>query len=284
MKKLLLIITLISTSSIYGQYSDYYYVDEYAYESSETTEDDNEYTYKNIATIDYKVLHLINAKNERNRLKNAFYDYEGEKEIALEVAINPIEGFEFGIEKTDEVTNEIANYYGFKKFNISYITPHSSLFINTGTGRYKNVSADGVTTTIVFNAPRYNVKDLDYDILKEVELKKIKVGELNKATSINGDTALYVHKKEVTKSTVFGASGYLSTIIWEDFSMYTISDNYLSFDTKERNGIWHSVKVKYCGDNETVTFEQLEGRKHYLKPLIEMIIATGEIWDIKHLK
>jgi len=45
------------------------------------------------------------------------------------------------------------------------------------------------------------------------------------------------------------------------------------------NGVNHSVFVRYYGDKDEVTFEQIEGRKYYLKRLIEKIISTATVYN-----
>ena len=49
-------------------------------------------------------------------------------------------------------------------------------------------------------------------------------------------------------------------------------------------GVEILVKVRYHGDKDDVTFEQLEGRRYYLKELIEKIISTAKVNDIVLLK
>ena len=50
------------------------------------------------------------------------------------------------------------------------------------------------------------------------------------------------------------------------------------------NGIEVRVKVRYYGNKKELTFEQLEGRKYYLKGLIEKIIATARLQDVVLIK
>ena len=87
----------------------------------------------------------------------------------------------------------------------------------------------------------------------------------------------------MARATVFGFRGFKSTIIWEDNYQYTITDNYNSFDKSIGNGIFYSVKVRTYGNKNEVTFEKLEGRRYYLKRLIEKIISTASVTDVKLL-
>ena len=44
------------------------------------------------------------------------------------------------------------------------------------------------------------------------------------------------------------------------------------------------IKVRYYGNKSEVDFEKLEGRRYYLKPLIEKIVSTAKINDLEILK
>ena len=70
----------------------------------------------------------------------------------------------------------------------------------------------------------------------------------------------FLHKKDVNKTKVFGKSGFLQTLIFEDDYEYIIKDNYYAI----YDGIVFVAGVRYKGDKDEVTFEDLEGRRHYL--------------------
>src|SRR5690606_13409338 len=93
---------------------------------------------------------------------------------------------------------------------------------------------------------------------------------------------IYVHKKDVNRAKVWGVKGYVGTLIYEDDYEYTIGDNYMSFDEDKKKGIYYYVKVRYFGDKDEITFEDLEGRRYYLKGLIEKIISTAKIIDSRY--
>jgi hypothetical protein len=42
------------------------------------------------------------------------------------------------------------------------------------------------------------------------------------------------------------------------------------------------VKVRTYGDKDKTTFEELEGRRYYLKQLIEKVISTAMVYDMKY--
>jgi hypothetical protein len=104
------------------------------------------------------------------------------------------------------------------------------------------------------------------------------VGELNKGR--DGD--IFVHKKDVNKATIFGVKGFVGTLIYEDDYQYTITDNYQSVKLKD-NGITFFVKVRTYGDKDEITFQDLEGRRHYLKRLVQKIISTASLSNTKYL-
>jgi len=267
-----------------------------------------------ITTIDYGQLALANAQKEKNRLENLQYSDARAQRIALEIAANPLKAFDYGRKsvsetKTYKKSGEGFKYTGFKKFSISYTVPHSSIFSQAGPGRFENVSDEGITVAFMINAPRYNYKggliwnedtfnkyvklgdeeqkefvkenpwfsnDPEYD----AKMKHMKVGELNFDGS---NDSIFVHKKDVNIATVWGTKGFVGTLIWEDEYQFCITDNYASITPKD-NGIANFVKVRYYGDKDEITFEQLEGRRYYLKRLVEKVIATAFVFDTKYQK
>ena len=267
-----------------------------------------------ITTIDYGQLALANAQKEKNRLENLQYSDARAQRVALEIAANPLKAFDYGRKsisetKTYKKSGEGFKYTGFKKFSISYTIPHSAIFTQAGAGRFENVSDEGITVAFMINAPRYNNKgypiwtendSYKYEKLDEEEKKKfakknpnwfanepeldakmkqMKVGEINAGS----EDSIFVHKKDVNRATVWGTKGYVGTLIWEDEYQYCITDNYSSITPKD-NGIANFVKVRYYGDKDEITFEQLEGRRYYLKRLVEKVIATAFVFDTKYQK
>ena len=235
---------------------------------------------KNISTIDYGELALANAQSEKTRLESLKYADERDKQIALEIAENPVKAYDYGYQKTFIIKGKKAKPMGFKKFTTSYRVPHESVFVQAGAGRFENVSIDGVTTELIFMPPLYNKDNVAADVEKNLksELEDVKVGQLNDMN----ENSIFVHKKDLDKATIFGIKGFKSTLIWEDDYQYTITNNYASINENEGNGIQHFCKVRYYGDKDEITFEELEGRKFYLKRLIEKIVSTAIVTDVKY--
>lgn len=88
---------------------------------------------------------------------------------------------------------------------------------------------------------------------------------------------IYVYKRSVVKTTVYGVEGYKMSMIWEDEYQYCITDNYQAFDYNVGNGILYTAKVRTYGSKEDTTFEKLEGRRFYFRPLIDKVISTAKI-------
>jgi hypothetical protein len=284
MKKILLLTLLISYSTVNAQYSGYYTVNQNinAKINQNVNVSGNVNVNKNISTIDYGKLALANAENEKTRLENLKYADQQQKQISLEIASDPTKAYDYGFQNTFEVKGNDAKPYGFKRFKMSYKIPHKSLFVSAGAGRFENVSVDGITTEIIFSAPIYNKEKVEFDDEKNAKMEDVKEGELNEKMGPNGEDAIFIHKKDTNRATVFGVKGFSGTLIWEDDYQYTITDNYNSFNKNEMNGVFYSVKVRYYGDKDDVTFEQIEGRKYYLKRLVEKVISTGQVWDMKY--
>jgi hypothetical protein len=282
MKQLILVFGILSFLTTSAQYSNYYSVDlnQNVHENIKVSGNVN--VRKNITTIDYGQLAIANAQRERNRLENLKYMDEREKNISIEIASDPMKAFDYGYQSATTISGKHAKLYGFKKFVFGCRVPHNSLFVSSGAGRFENVSSDGITTEIIFYLPLYNEKNVELYKEKLSSNDSIKVGELNTNTGaeINGES-FFVLKKDLNRATVFGFKGFKSTIILEDNFQYLISDSYFSLDESKGSGIRFDVKVRTFGDKDEVTFEQLEGRRYYLKRLLEKVISTAVVGDIK---
>lgn len=162
---------------------------------------------------------------------------------------------------------------------MSYKVPHNSVFVFAGAGRLENVSQEGITTEIIFSGPVYNKENIEIDVENNAKMEEMIVGQLND----DGEGGkIFVHKKEIDRATVYGVKGFKSSLIWEDDYQYTITDNFQSFDPTQKYGVMYFVKVRTYGSKNEVTFEQLEGRRYYLRQLIEKIISTAMIYDMKY--
>lgn len=281
------ILTIITTATFFtvsqAQYSNYYNVDVNqninANVNKNVNVSGNIYEYKTISTIDYGALQLANAQREQNRLENIKYADEQLRRISLEIASNTVKAYDYGNQNTFTIKGKDAQPYGFKSFTMSYRVPHNSVFVFAGAGRLENVSQDGITTEIIFTGPGYNKDKVDIDVEKNSKMEEVTVGQLNDDGSNN---KIFVHKKEVNRATVYGVKGFKGTLIWEDDYQYTITDNFSSFDSTVGNGVMYLVKVRTYGSKNEVTFEGLEGRRYYLRQLIEKIISTALVYDMKY--
>lgn len=272
---------LFTYSLVNAQYSGYYTVNQNvnANINKNVNVSGNVNVSKNISTIDYGKLALANAQNEKTRLENLKYADAKQKQISLEISSDPTKAYDYGIQNTAAVKGKEAKKYGFKKMEVSWKVPHNSLFIFTGSGRFENVSTNNITTEFIILAPLYNKNKDTVDVEKNAKMESMIVGELNLSSS--GDS-IFVHKKDINRATVFGIKGFKSTLIWEDDYQYTITDNFNSYDSTKKNGIMYLVKVRTYGDKDEVTFEELEGRRYYLRRLIEKVISTASMPDMKY--
>lgn len=280
MKQIVLLFGILSVLTTRAQYSNYYTVDLNQNVNENINVSGNVNVNKNITTIDYGQLAIANAQRERNQLENLKYADEREKNISLEIASDPTKAYAYGYQNTFTGKGDDAKKLGFKKYTISYRIPHKSLFINAGQGRFENVSSDGITTEITIYAPQYNIENKVIDIEKNGKIEEYKVGVLNESRAEAGKR-IFVHKKDLNRATVYGINGFKSTLIWEDDYQNTITDNYSSFNKNIGNGVTFFVKVRTYGDKDEVSFEQLEGRRYYLKRLIEKVISTAEAGEMK---
>ena len=284
MKRILIPILIAVCTTAQAQYSNYYNVDVNANIKKDVNVTGNIYEHKTITTIDYGALQLANSQRERNRLESIKYADERQRAYSLEIASDPVKAYDYGTPLTSALESDVAKKRGFnvgtflntKTVIISYQVPNTCLFVKAGAGRYENVSADGVTTELIFNGPTNNKTKIDFDVEKLARMDSVKVGELNHNMGSEGQS-IFIHKKDIRRATVFGIKGFCGTLIWEDNYQYTITDNYASYDKNKADGILNSVKVRFYGDKDKVTFEQLEGRKYYLKQLIEKVISTASV-------
>jgi len=281
MKQIILLFGILSVLTTRAQYSNYYSVDLNQNVNENIKLSGNVNVNKNITTIDYGQLAIANAQRERNQLENLKYTDEREKNIVLEIASDPTKAYDYGYQNTYISKGDNAKTSGFKKYTQIVRIPHKSLFINSGSGRFENVSSEGITTEIIIYVPQYNIKNIDIDIEKDGKMERINVGALNDSIIEDASEKVFVHKKALNRATVYGISGFKSTLIWEDDYQYKITDNYVSFNKNIGNGVTFFVKVRTYGDKNEVSFEQLEGRRYYLKRLVEKVISTAQVTDMK---
>lgn len=266
MRKLIFGIFLFSSSYSFSQYSNYYNI--------QKTVDVNQKVSisGNINTIDYGSLAIANAQREKNRLELQKYNDEREKEILLSIAKDPIYAYEYG----ESVSTKIKEKGNFKKFVWNFTIPHKALFDFIDGGKLINVSVDGITTEINLILPLYDKEGKYVDVEKISKMENLIVGQLNE--DVKKGEKIFVHKKDLSKSYVFGVFGFKSTIIWEDDYQFTITDNYRAYS---KDGIAYGTKVRYFGNKNETNFEKIEGRRYYMKRLIDKLIANQSIADYK---
>ena len=305
MKKsiLTIVITLTFFLNAQAQYSTYYNVDINQNVNANVNANINKnvnvsgtvYEHKTISTIDYGALQLANAKREKNRLEQQKFADERQRQIAMEISNEPLKAYDYGnwftISSKDKAWKEnksarenlknAKESTGFKEFRVDYVVPSNFIFTMLNVYQLQNVSPDGVKTDVFIYLPFYNKENVKVDT--EEEFDKIIIGEeLEQPDDQNKIRKVFCHKKELNRATVYGAKGYRETLAWEDKFEIGLTDNY-SFDNENLgNGFKVFIKVRYYGNKSEVDFEKLEGRRFYLKPLVEKIISTAKVSDLKY--
>ena len=281
MKKLLIIL-LCSPMIGFGQYSNYYNVNANIKKNVNVsgTINKNVNVSKTVTTVDYGALANANAQREANRLSRLQYNNQREKDQAIAIANDPSKAYDYGIDNYWKAERKFKKNHGWDR-KIKYMyhkKPNSSLFVDLGNYVYENTSTDGVRTEIDIYGVTTVKKYLEYDpnfnpnIEEMLEYKELKVGELfNEGGSM-------LHKKDLKRATVGANKGFRGTLIWEDKYEKGITDNYASTSKINNKTYIFKVKVRYKGDVDEVSFEQLEGRRYYFRTLVEKIVATIRIY------
>lgn len=295
MKRKILPFLILVNAFAYSQYSNYYNVNANVNANVNHNVSGNIYEYKTITTIDYGALKLANAQNEKNRLEQQKFADEKERQIAIEISNDPLKAYDYGnwytISSKDKMWRQDKNWReslknakdstGFKEFRVDYIVPSNQLFTMLNIFQFQNVSSDGVKTEITMFLPKYNKRNEKVDI--EADFEKVEVGkEIEKPDDENKLRKILFHKKELNRATVHGAKGYRSTFVWEDKFENYITDSYNYNVENFGNGYQIFIRVRYYGNKSEVDFEKLEGRRYYLKPLIEKIVSTGRTSELKY--
>ncbi|HAO09210.1 MAG TPA: hypothetical protein DCQ50_20030 [Chryseobacterium sp.] len=301
MKKLILTFLVFGNGIVYSQYSGYYNVNTNSNVNVNANVNHNVsgnvYEHKTITTIDYGALQLANSQREKNRLEQQKFQDEKQKEVALQIATEPVKAYDYGSwytisskdkgwkqnKETKENLKKIKDNIGFKEFRIDYVVPNSQIFTMLNAYQLQNVSSDGVKTDVYIYLPIYNKDKNIIDI--EEDFEKTEIGkEIEQPDDENKLRKIFFHKKELNRATVYGAKGYRSTFVWEDKFENYITDSYRYNVENFGNGYQIMIKVRYYGNKSEVDFEKLEGRRYYLKPLIEKLVSTAKINDLEILK
>lgn len=301
-------LVMFGISNVQAQYSNYYNV--YSQSNSNVNANINaninhnvsgivySHSTQTIKTIDYGALALANAKREQNKIEQQKIADENQKRILSEIITDPVKAYDYGTwqgfnsndkKLLDKKTiKQHQEGTGLKSFGYYYVYP-AMFFTKLNFWNWQNVSSDGVITEIFLSLPIYNKENVKYDFEDDFEKDTLNVAgkEISSIDDMGKPKKLFIHKNELNLATVFSGKGYKRTTAWEDKFEYGITDLYVIYSNKNAdvgNGIGVTVKVRYHGDKDEVTFEKLEGRRYYLKGLIEKIIATAKIQDIKLMK
>lgn len=299
---------IFGLSNVQAQYSNYYNV----YSQSNSNVNANikanvnhnvsgtvyQHSTQTINTIDYGALALANAKREENNIEQKKIADENQKRILSEVIADPVKAYDYGswqgFNSKDKkvfdkkIMKQYEDVTGLKSFGYYYMFP-TYFFNQLHWTNWQNVSKDGVITEIFLSLPNYNTNNIKFDFEDNFEKDTVVVAgkEFESIDDMGKPKKMFCHKNELNLATVFSGKGYKTTVAWEDKFENGITDKYFVLYNNSAvvgNGVAISVKVRYHGDKDEVTFEQLEGRRYYLKELIEKIISTARVNDIKLMK
>ena len=293
MKKTLTIFSIIICTTTFGQsYSTFYGT--YDVNQNVNIKKDvnvsgtvNQNVNKTVTTIDYGALAAANAQKEANRLDAMQYTDSRDAIRAKEIAADPFAAYKYGTASGGPynrlLTRKYFSKYGHagKKVKLTFTTPSQLLFTVTHANTFRNTTSDGsVLCEIELNVPssypylqsKYGKEEFpDYTYLaKGVAEKMDKDSKVGEVMELDGED-YFTHKTEISRATVYGVKGYRFTWIYETDYEYVIKDNYYS----DQNGIYFSSGIRYTVEKSRGTFEDLEGRRYYLRRLGEEIIATA---------
>jgi hypothetical protein len=282
MKYMIIAATFVLSLSAYSQYSTYYGTGLLNNKQVNANVNLTSKVNSTITSIDYGSLALANAEREKTRLQSLQYANELEKQRALEIAINPMKAFDYGRDNNWDMKKDLAKDYGYKKLTFYHRIPHSSLFTPFSGERvgynYRNVSEDNIVTVITLETV-LNINGIEKGAIKDGlnEHFKLLLDNQEEYAKYKEDTVgtimyekTFLHKKELKRANVCGIDGFKTTLIYEDDYELVIEDNF----NASIYGKILRASVTYKGAKGEVTFEQLEGRRYYLKRLCEQIIAT----------
>jgi len=299
-KKLIMatILAIFCHCKLEAQYSNYYNVNSQSNSNVNANVKHNVsgmvsiQSTQTIKNIDYGALALANAQRERNNIEQQKITDEKQRKNLSEVILDPVKAYDYGsidlfnlldkkYNKNDRKRFQEAS--GLKGYIQSTVLP-IYFFSPKPTGGCQNISSDGVVTNLDFSFPHYNEGNIKFNYEEDFEKSKEEEGtEVEGVDDNNVPTKYFVHRTDLNRAYVVGASGYRTTTVWEDKFEYGITDYYQAFINTVGNGFEVQAWVRYHGDKDEITFEQLEGRRYYLKGLIEKVIGSQRIYDIKLL-
>ena len=284
MKKLVYILLLLPMITI-AQYSNYYQVNSNVNVNANINKNVN--VNGTVTTIDYGALANANAQREANRVSRQQYANQRAKDAAVAIANDPSKAYDYGTDNTWKADSKSKNFFGWDR-KLRYLyhkIPNTSLFVNVGTnlGNYENTSDDGIKTQIIISVPfsikkgTENINEFSEDIEEMYEYKYFNVGELNDLNS-NGKSEEMLHKIDLKRANIGGVDGFRGTLIWEDKYEKCITDSYASNVIIKGKKYRFFTKVRFKGDVDEVSFEQLEGRRYYFRPLINKMLSTIKVY------
>lgn len=240
-----------------------------------------------VSTIDYGALASANAQREANRISRQQYANQRAKDAAIAIANDPAKAFDYGTDnafKLDRKTKKKLGWHRKLKY-FYHKKPNSSLFVGVAGNmsyNYENTSSDGVKTQIIIYAVRSlkKIREIQPNFNDNFEelfsYKDETVGELVDFGHPNKKYML--HKKDIKRANVGGLDGFRGTLIWEDKYEKAITDNYGSVGVSNGEKYIFQAKVRYKGDVDEVSFEQLEGRRYYFNALIDKMLSTIKVY------
>ena len=249
----------------------------------------NQNVNKTVTTIDYGALAAANAQKEANRLDAMQYTDSRDAIRAQEIAADPFAAYRYGAKFDQLLSRSTSRKYlksyghGGKKCRWNFTEPSELLFSKTAFGHYRNTSADGLVLCEIQIDGAYNYSYASSQIpeayppsissarefVDELMSKNI-VGEVR----VRGDEDCFTHKSELNRATVYGHKGYIYTWVYETEFEFVICDSYVSMN----NGILYYCRINYTVDKTRGSFEDLEGRRFYLKRLGEELVATANFF------
>ena len=306
MNKLLLTFILLITTPfvINAQYSNYYKVDADVNINKKVDVSGEVNVNKTVKTIDYGALAQANAISERNRLNRMKFENEKAKEAVQAIIANPLAAFDYGQRGTIKIPTDVKRYgikdgynWGYKKFEWSFTVPHNYLFQVVqaqGLGfSFQNISENKIRTTFDLwgqfdvqgiNSNKKKVRNYDQradfynEITSLIDPDKLRSNVLSEKNDVGKVIdGQYVHKVEVSRTSVCGCDGFRSTKVLEDEFEKLIVDRYRCSDGKR---FFYAI-AKYRANND-VSFEEIEGRRFYLMTLIDKVVSTsdyGKTWE-----
>lgn len=292
MKNLVLLLLTLLSFNLHSQYSNYYDVNVNSSINANINQDvnvsGNVNVNKTITSIDYGALAQANAQYERNRLDRLKYENDEQRRMALEIAEDPSKAFDYSELGSYRFTNAQRKELGLpSRLTVNQKLLNTAIY-SVNQGSWTNISKDFISTILVNNnvgtTDWYNKlygdetgidsNEVETHVIYNLESGKEYSSTDGRSEIWGGDTA-FIHKAEVSRATVRGYNGYKGTIIYETKYEKGIIDNYHSVSNGNILSRWRVITK---GNTNEVTFEQLEGRRYYLRLLNEKQIVNSSYY------